>query len=177
MSNAPNNDRIGFRDRFAELLVEPFLRLFAWRQMGIWGFFVLAVLLLFGRHQVTPGREWVHLDWPAGVYYGLITAAGAVAGFLGGERRWLASTAGAVAAVGAFAAVAVILHNVPQLPLVDRLWIWVNVIALAVGLVPGVGLYWVADHLLTRPTAEVAEAKHKARLRRRRQARGLSNPE
>jgi hypothetical protein len=84
--------------------------------------------------------------------------------------------AGAVAAVGSFAAVGIILRYVPQFPLMERLWVGVNVVGLALGLLPGVGLYAVVDHLLKRPDAEVV-AKAEARLRRRRRARGFSAPE
>lgn len=170
MGKATEGDPRGFRDRFLELVFDPLMHMFLWRPAGGWGLFALIILLLAGGYQVTPGREWVDLGWPVGVYYGIAAAAGALVGFLGGQRRALAAVAGAVVAAGSLAAVGLLFWTVPQIP-PKLVWAWVNVVALAVGLLPGVCLYAVVDRLLGGGTADASKAE--ARLERRRRERGL----
>lgn len=170
MEPARDDPRPDFRDRLLELVTDPVMHLFLWRAAGAWGLFVLVIALFAGGYQITPGREWVDLGLPLAVYYGVAGIAGALVGFLGGRRRFLALLAGAVAAVGSLAVIGLLFQCVPAVPM-NRVWAWVSVIALGVGLLPGVLLYAVVDWLLGKGAPDTAKAE--ARLQRRRQERGL----
>jgi hypothetical protein len=161
-----------FRDRLLELAFDPLFNLFFWRAgaIGGAGIFVLIILLGAGAYQVTPGREFHDFGWPREVYFVIVGAVGGLLGLLNGQRRFVGLLAGSVAAVGSLWAVGLLFEYVPQIP-ARRIWVWVNVIALAVGLIPGVALYAVLDRCLSRRSGE--DAKARARLQRRRQEHGL----
>jgi hypothetical protein len=161
-----------FRDRLLELAFDPLFNLFFWRAGGIgfWGIVVLVILLLVGAYQVTPGHEFYNFGWPREVYFVIVGAVGGLLGLLNGQRRFVGLLAGTVAAVGALWAVGLLFEYVPQIP-ARRIWAWLNVIALAVGLLPGVALYAVLDRCLPQSSKE--DAKARARLQRRRQEHGL----
>jgi hypothetical protein len=171
--NSARDTPPSFRDRLLELAFDPLFNLFFWRasRLGFGAVFVLVILLAAGAYQITPGRKFHDFGWPREVYFVIVGAAGGMVGLLNAQRRLVGLLAGTVAAVGSLWALALLFEHVPQIP-ARRIWAWVNVIALAVGLIPGVVLYAVLDRCLAQPSGE-AEAKARARLRRRRQEHGL----
>jgi hypothetical protein len=161
-----------FWDRLLGLAFDPLFNMFFWRgpRIAFWGILSLVILLVVGGYQVTPGREFYDFGWPREAYFVLVGAVGGILGLVNGQRRLVGLLAGAVTAVGSLGAVALLFEYVPHIP-VKRIWAWVNVIALAVGLIPGVALYALLDWCLARPSGE--DAKARARLQRRRQEHGL----
>ena len=163
-----DKEKLGWFDRGVMLTFLPFVKMSAWRAGGLWGVAALVVLLIFGRHQITPGREWVNLGWPVGVYYAIVAVAGATVGFSFGERRGLGMVGTMISAVSSFAVGGLLLHFLPQPPVLVNWWAWINVVGLAIGFLPGVILYGLADHLLERSNEAAAKLKADARLQRRR---------
>lgn len=149
MQDTPEpNTKASLGDRLLELTVGPFFDLFCWRRH--WGFFVLMILLIVGGYQMIPGREFFDLGWPNTVYFVIVGAAGALVGMLSAKRPVMGLPAGAVAAVGSLGAIALLFEYVPQIP-TTRVWAWVNVVALAIGLLPGIALYGVVNQSLPEP--------------------------
>jgi hypothetical protein len=125
--------------------------MFFWRTGGVWGLVALGLLLFFTGYQVVPGREWVQLAWPVGVYYAAIGAAGAIAGFLGGQRRIVASVCGALAGIASLGLIGFAYQHLPQ-ALPDRIVGVIGLVALVVGLIPGVLAYELCDRFLPPPS-------------------------
>lgn len=121
--------------------------LFFWRTSGFLGFPALIVLLFVTGYQVTPGREWVKLDWPAETYYVVAGVAGALVGLLGGQRRVAALGCGAVAAIASLWLSDLTCEHQPRF-LPNLVWGVVRLVVVVVGLSPGVLLYAVCDSLL-----------------------------
>lgn len=135
------------RDRLLVGASLPLLHLFFWKSSGIWGFFALVILLFVTAYQVAPGHELVKLTWRVEVYYVMVGVAGAIVGLLGGQRRVIAIVCGAVAAIASLWLIGLTHEHLPQF-LPNRVWGWIGIVVLAVGLIPGVLLYAVCDWLL-----------------------------
>lgn len=134
----------------------PFAHMFFARRAGGWGFFALLALLFVLGYQITPGREWVNLGWSVEVYYLVAGAVGAIAGFLGGQRRSVAAVAVAITGVASLWLIGLSHQWLPKF-LLNQVVGWVGVVTIAIGLVPGVLLYAVCDRLLPALPDELAE--------------------
>lgn len=148
-----NDGRMRFWDRLLYFTAISLGDLFFSRASGPWGFVLLGALLFFTSEQMTPGREWIELDWPSEIYYIVVGMAGAVAGFFGAQRRTVGLLSGMVAAASSLAAVVAFRQFMPQLP-PNRILAWINAVILMIGLLPGIALYGIFSYLLESTSPE-----------------------
>jgi hypothetical protein len=100
---------------------------------------MLGIAILLCGTELVPGWGMLGLGWPPEAHYAIMAAAGAFAGAVTVRRRYAVPglIAGAVAGIGALAAVAWYLTFVERTP--TELLVVVG----AVGALPGIGLYYV----------------------------------
>jgi hypothetical protein len=144
----PSDDRPGFVDRLLEIVTEPFLNLFLFRNAGAAGGIALLVAVFVASYELAPSKE----AWVKAAAYGAVAAVGAVA--------------------GALLALDYFFHLFPQVPTpMPRAWALSVSLLAGLGMIPGVLLYGVGESGLSTPQQK--EDRAKARLERRRQKRGL----
>jgi len=103
-------------------------------QAAMW---IFILPLVFCSMEMVPGWGIFDLEWPASTFYGIMTVAGIVAGFLGCEGyRVPGMIAGVVTGAGSLYATAVLLRHTTVTHSI------VLVLAGFVGALPGIGLYF-----------------------------------
>jgi hypothetical protein len=75
---------------------------------------------------------------------------------INGKRRLLALLAGAVAAACSLWIVGLIFEQVPAIR-TNKFWLWVRIIGMFLGFLPGVALYLVLNWCLPQPIGDSGE--------------------
>ncbi|MDQ7779158.1 MAG: hypothetical protein RDV41_05560 [Planctomycetota bacterium] len=121
------------------------------------GGYIFAIAVIFCSMEMVPGWGFLKLGWPPLVFYIISGVCGAIGGMLYVRCPGAGFMAGAVAALGALFATALVLEQV------DEVHSIVLVIVGLVGILPGVGLYYLLRHffygdkdVIEEPTAPPA---------------------
>ena len=101
-------------------------------------------IIVIGGLESVPGWERVGLGLSPVALLLLATAAGTVAGAIGAEFRLAGAIAGGLCGAGALGALHLLLSLVSAIPNV------ITILAILVGFLPGICVYWIAEKVFKR---------------------------
>jgi hypothetical protein len=108
------------------------------------GTMIFLLPLIFVGMETVPGWGLFKLNWPQETYFLIMGVCGAISGAVLAERHLLAVPCGTLAGLGALGATAFVLQRV------NVINNYALVLVAGVGIMPGFGIYKLADYILKK---------------------------